>query len=286
MSVFEQLSGSYAGGVDTAGFTSAKCRHNHDTAGVSGKVDSSETRGDSGAIGCRGDHAESASPSREEALGSEAAWMELRTILGSQAEHGGRRQTDFSANAEATSSRRGNGSCSGSATRSEFTLPVWERSEVEGLLYETLNRSGLLAGEEALDLVSPRASVDPASSPARKRRSAERIKVSVVALRLRKLVGLIEAIPPALGTESAWHRAHGAATTFLDDMAFLLSNNAPGGSGFTRDPKLFPPTSRPAMRTAPASSRLRSETVPGSDGVDHILYDVISRPLRRAAFSS
>jgi hypothetical protein len=56
----------------------------------------------------------------------------------------------------------------------------------------------------------------------------EVIPVATVAIKLRKLCELLEKIPPSIGTEAPWKAAYVFACEFRDDMAFLLSNNAPG----------------------------------------------------------
>ncbi len=90
---------------------------------------------------------------------------------------------------------------------------------------EPLASEGAFASSLNLDASDDLANDPPAR---RRRRTVQRIRVDVVAKTLRRLVKLIEDIPPSLGTEASWGRAHGAATTFRDDMAFLLSDNAPG----------------------------------------------------------
>ena len=108
------------------------------------------------------------------------------------------------------------------------------------------------------------------------RNRKERIEVAVVAKRLRKLVSLLEAIPPTLGTHEPWKRAYEAATSFMDDMAFLLSNNSPRAD--TRElvaarnalTKCAPQIARmsPKRVAQAASSECSATYAPRSDGVE------------------
>lgn len=115
------------------------------------------------------------------------------------------------------------------------------------------------------------------ASGGKTRARKQRIEVAVVARRLRKLIDLLEKIPPSLGTFEPWKRAYEFTTSFLDDMAFLLSNNAPKHSALPGAAGVTARNSTPAVpfsSSAATNGDLRSvatnqpfrlkESTPGS----------------------
>lgn len=72
-------------------------------------------------------------------------------------------------------------------------------------------------------------SVETAKRPRRPKEPS--MRVSVVGRSLRKLVGLLERIPPSLGTEEPWKRAYAFATSWLDECSFLIAHDHGGVSG-------------------------------------------------------
>jgi hypothetical protein len=72
----------------------------------------------------------------------------------------------------------------------------------------------------------------PKASSSSSLRRLPRYQVSVVARQLRKLLQLLEQIPPTLGTYEPWKRAWDFSNAWMNDCQFLLSNNAPGAGNF------------------------------------------------------
>ena len=122
-----------------------------------------------------------------------------------------------------------------------------------------------------------------ARPPPQRRRVVQRINVSVVAIQLRKQLRLLELVPPSLGTEAPLQRAVEACRTFHDDMAFLLSNNAPRTT--RRERHGIALTCRAA--STPKEFRDLAESLTprilGPDGEVHILSDVTARELLLAS---
>lgn len=101
-------------------------------------------------------------------------------------------------------------------------------SSAQTLGVERCENSGSAGSERAFDGVSP-ARTDLPALPVRRRgrNVVQRVNVAIVAIWLRKHVKLLELIPPSIGTEDALQRAHGHATSFVYEMSFLMSDNAP-----------------------------------------------------------
>lgn len=68
--------------------------------------------------------------------------------------------------------------------------------------------------------------------------------VSVVGRTLRKLVELLEQIPPSLGTEEPWKRAWLFTTSWLDDCAFLIAHDHGEASSVRQDRACRPEASK------------------------------------------
>jgi hypothetical protein len=73
----------------------------------------------------------------------------------------------------------------------------------------------------------------PEASSSSSRHRLPRYQVSVVARRLRKLLNLLEQVPPTLGTYEPWKRCWDFSVAWMGDCQFLLSNNAPGAANFS-----------------------------------------------------